>query len=302
MNIVLIIFGAAAVFLVALGVRTVPQGFEYTVQRFGRFTRIMQPGINLIVPVIDQVGRRINIMERIADIPGQQIITQDNASALVNGILYYRVVSTEKAAYGVDNLEKSLSNLAMTNIRSVLGEYKLDEALSNRDAINSRLLAVLDEAATPWGTKITRVEIQEIEPSADLMEALGMQMKAEREKRSAVLLAEGRKQATVLEAEGRLEAANKDAEARERLAAAEAKATETVSVAIANGDPRALNYFIAQKYTEAMQTIGSAENHKIVMLPYEASNLIGSLAGVKEMLTDLSVATTPNASGVKPHV
>jgi regulator of protease activity HflC (stomatin/prohibitin superfamily) len=284
MNIVLTLLGMAAIILVGLGVRTVPQGYEYTVQRFGRFTRVLQPGLNLIIPIVDTIGNRINRMEQTFDIPSQQIITSDNATAAVNGIMYAVVIDTAKAAYGVANLERALSQLAMTNIRSVLGEYNLDDALSKRDEINGKLLKVLDEAAEPWGTKITRVEIQEIEPSADLLQALGSQMKAEREKRSEILLAEGKKQAAILEAEGRLEAANKDAEARERLAQAEAKATKEVSEAIANGDPRALNYFIAQKYTEALQTIGSAENHKVVMLPLEASNLMGSISGIQELL------------------
>lgn len=290
MDLLIMFFGAAAIILVGLGVRTVPQGYEYTVQRFGRYTRTLQPGLNLIIPVVDTIGSRINRMEQTFDIPSQQIITKDNATAQVNGIMYARVMDTEKAAYGVSNLKNALSQLAMTNIRSVLGEYNLDDALSRRDEINAKLLSVLDEAAVPWGTKITRVEIQEIEPSADLLEALGSQMKAEREKRSEILRAEGKKQAAILEAEGRLVAAAKDAEARERLAQAEAKATKEVSEAIATGDPRALNYFIAQKYTEALSTIGSAENHKIVMLPFEASNLIGSLAGVKELLAETGVA------------
>lgn len=284
MNIVLTLLGMAAIILVGLGVRTVPQGYEYTVQRFGRFTRVLQPGLNLIIPIVDTIGNRINRMEQTFDIPSQQIITSDNATAAVNGIMYAVVIDTAKAAYGVANLERALSQLAMTNIRSVLGEYNLDDALSKRDEINGKLLKVLDEAAEPWGTKITRVEIQEIEPSADLLQALGSQMKAEREKRSEILLAEGKKQAAILEAEGRLVAANKDAEARERLAQAEAKATKEVSEAIASGDPRALNYFIAQKYTEALQTIGSAENHKVVMIPLEASNLMGSISGIQELL------------------
>lgn len=289
MNIVLTLFGFAAIIFVGLGVRTVPQGYEYTVQRFGRFTRVLQPGLNLIIPVVDTIGNKINRMEQTFDIPGQQIITADNATAEVNGIMYAIVTDTVKAAYGVAQLERALSQLAMTNIRSVLGEYALDDALSKRDEINAKLLQVLDAAAEPWGTKITRVEIQEIEPSADLLQALGSQMKAEREKRSEILLAEGKKQAAILEAEGRLEAANKDAQARERLAKAEAQATKEVSEAITAGDPRALNYFIAQKYTEALQTIGSSENHKVVMIPLEASNLMGSITGIQELLK----ASTP---------
>lgn len=284
MDLIFIVLGVAAVVLVGLGVRTVPQGYEYTVERFGRYTKSIKPGLNLIIPVVDQIGNRVNLMEQTIDIPAQNIITKDNATAKVNGIMYAKVLETEKAAYGVTDLIAALSNLSMTNIRSVLGEYNLDDALSNRDEINAKLLNVLDAAAEPWGTKITRVEIQEIEPSQDLLDAMGSQMKAEREKRADVLRAEGKKQATILEAEGRQIAAEKDANARERLAKAEAEATRVVSEAIESGDANALNYFVAQKYTEAMQAIGTSTNHKIVLMPMEATNLIGSLGGVKELL------------------
>ena len=284
-----------AVVGVFLGVKVVPQGFRYTVQRFGRFTRTLEPGLHFIVPIIDRIGHKINVMEQVIDIPAQDVITKDNAQVQVDGVVYIMVADAAKAAYEVRDLMRAVINLSMTSIRSVLGEMDLDEALSRRDEINIKLLRIIDEASEAWGTRVKRVEIKDISPPKDLVDSMARQMKAEREKRANILeaeghreaeikKAEGEKQAMVLEAEGRLEAARRDAEARERLAAAEAKATHDVSVAISEGNMQAVNYFVAQKYTEALKEIGSAPNQKVIMLPLEASDLIGSLAGVKDLL------------------
>ncbi len=266
--------------LLLTGVRTVPQGFNFTVERFGRYTRTLEPGLNLIVPFVDRIGRRLNMMEQVLDVPTQEVITRDNATVSVDGVAFFQVLNAAQAAYQVADLRNAILNLTMTNIRTVMGSMDLDELLSNRDTINDRLLHVVDDAASPWGIKVTRVEIKDINPPADLVDAMGRQMKAERDKRAEILEAEGRKRAQVLEAEGRREAAFLDAEARERLAEAEAKATQMVSEAIAKGDVQAVNYFVAQKYTEALATIGSAPNQKIVLMPMEASALIGSLGGI----------------------
>lgn len=284
-----------AVVLVFLGVRIVPQGHRYTVERFGRFTRTLEPGLHVIVPIVDRVGHKINVMEQVIDIPSQDIITRDNAQVSVDAVVYIVVADAARAAYEVRDLMRAVMNLAMTSIRSVLGEMDLDEALSRRDEINIKLLKIIDEASEAWGTQVKRVEIKDISPPTDLVDSMARQMKAEREKRANILeaeglreaeikKAEGEKRAMILEAEGRLEAAQRDAEARERLAQAEAKATRDVSLAIAEGDVKAVNYFVAQKYTEALRDIGSAENSKVVMIPLEATNLIGSLGGVKELL------------------
>ena len=285
-----------------MGVKMVSQGYEYTVERFGRFTGVLEPGLHFIIPIVDKIGRKVNVMEQVLDIPAQHVITRDNAQVSVDGLVYYTVTVPAKAAYEVNNLERALRGLAMTSIRSVLGEMDLDNALSNRDEINGKLLRVIDEAASAWGTNIQRVEIQDISPPADLIEAMGRQMKAERDKRATILdaegdreaaikRAEGEKQSQILQAEGRLEAASRDAEARERLARAEAQATTDVSQAVAAGDVQALNYFVAQKYTEALVSIGAAENQKIVLMPLEAGNLIGSLAGIKELLAHTGTDT-----------
>lgn len=278
-----------------LGVKVVPQGHRYTVERFGRFTRQLEPGLHFIVPIVDRIGHKINVMEQVIDIPAQDVITKDNAQVQVDGVVYIMVADAARAAYEVRDLLRAVVNLSMTSIRSVLGEMDLDEALSRRDEINIKLLKIIDEASEAWGTRVKRVEIKDISPPQDLVDSMARQMKAEREKRALILeaeglreaeikKAEGQKRATVLEAEGRLEAAQRDAEARERLAEAEAKATQDVSRAIAEGDVQAVNYFVAQKYTEALKDIGSAPNQKVIMLPLEASNLIGSLAGVKELM------------------
>lgn len=266
--------------LLFAGIKTVSQGFNYTVERFGRYTRTLTPGLNLIIPFIDRVGAKMNMMEQVLDVPTQEVITRDNAIVAVDGVAFYQVLTAAQAAYQVSGLENAILNLTMTNIRSVMGSMDLDELLSNRDAINEKLLRIVDDAANPWGIKMTRVEIKDINPPANLVESMARQMMAERNKRAQILEAEGLKQAEILEAEGRREAAFRDAEARERAAEAEARATQVVSEAIAAGDVQAVNYFVAQKYTEALATIGSSNNNKIVLMPMEASSLIGSLGGI----------------------
>jgi regulator of protease activity HflC (stomatin/prohibitin superfamily) len=278
------------------GIKTVPQGYNYTVERFGRYTRTLAPGLNLIVPFIDRVGARMNMMEQVLDVPTQEIITRDNAIVGVDGVAFFQILSAPQAAYQVAGLQNALLNLTMTNIRTVMGSMDLDELLSNRDAINERLLRVVDEAAHPWGIKVTRVEIKDINPPANLVDSMARQMMAERDKRAQILAAEGLKQAQILEAEGRREAAFRDAEARERAAEAEAKATQVVSEAIAKGDTQALNYFVAQKYTEALTRIGSATNSKIVLMPLEASSLIGTLGGIGEIAREVFKADGPSGS------
>jgi regulator of protease activity HflC (stomatin/prohibitin superfamily) len=279
-DIVIAILIVLVVLTLFAGVKTVPQGYNFTVERFGRFTKTLTPGLNLIVPFVDRIGAKLNMMEQVLDVPTQEVITKDNATVSVDGVAFYTVLNAAQAAYQVANLQNAILNLTMTNIRTVMGSMDLDELLSNRDAINDRLLHVVDVAANTWGIKMTRVEIKDINPPKDLVESMGRQMKAERDKRAQILEAEGLKQAQVLEAEGRREAAFRDAEARERSAEAEAKATQVVSDAIAKGDVQALNYFVALKYTEAMAKIGSATNSKVVLMPMEASSLVGSLGGI----------------------
>lgn len=279
---------------VMMAVKTVPQGFEYTVERFGKYSRTLKPGLSLIFPFLDAIGRRMNMRESVMDIPTQEVITRDNAMVAVDGVVFYQVMNAADAAYQVNDLERAMENLALTNIRTVMGSMELDELLSQRDRINAELLTVIDDATNPWGTKVTRVEIRDITPPRDLVDSMARQMKAEREKRAQVLeasgareaevlRAEGDKQAAILQAEGELEAARRQAEARERLAKADAKATEMVSRAIANGDIQAVNYFVATKYTEALQGIASAPNSKVVLMPMDASNVIGSIAGIAEI-------------------
>jgi regulator of protease activity HflC (stomatin/prohibitin superfamily) len=293
-SILVIIIAAVAILVVFLGVKMVPQGSEWTVQRLGRYTRTLSPGLNLIVPFIDRVGARINMMEQVLDVPTQEVITRDNAMVSVDGVLFFQVLDAAKAAYEVSNLDLAILNLAMTNIRTVMGSMDLDELLSQRDKINAQLLAVVDQATGPWGVKITRVEIKDISPPREMVDAMARQMKAERDKRaavleaeglrqSAILKAEGEKQAVILAAEARREAAFRDAEARERAAEAEAKATAMVSEAIAKGDVQAINYFVAQKYVEALKEIGGGDNHKLVFMPMEATGLIGAIGGIAEL-------------------
>ncbi len=301
-DIVIIVLAVLVLLLIFAGIKTVPQGFNYTVERFGRYTRTLSPGLNLIVPFIDRIGSRLNMMEQVLDVPTQEVITRDNAIVAVDGVAFYQVLNAAQAAYQVAGLQNAILNLTMTNIRSVMGSMDLDELLSNRDAINERLLRIVDQAAHPWGIKVTRVEIKDINPPANLVDSMARQMMAERNKRAQILEAEGLKQAQVLEAEGRREAAFRDAEARERLAEAEARATQAVSEAISKGDMQAINYFVAQKYTEAMTKIGSSPNSKIVLMPFEASSLIGSLGGIgsitKEVFGDNNPATpSPRSSG-----
>jgi regulator of protease activity HflC (stomatin/prohibitin superfamily) len=286
-----------AVVLVFMGVKSVPQGMEFTVERFGRYTKTLRPGLNLIAPIIDRVGRKLNMMEQVLDVPSQEVITRDNAMVTVDGVVFFQVLDAAKAAYEVSQLELAILNLTMTNIRTVMGSMDLDELLSQRDKINAQLLHVVDDATTPWGVKVTRIEIKDITPPRDLVDSMARQMKAEREKRanileaegfrqSAILKAEGEKQGAILEAEGRREAAFRDAEARERAAEAEARATQMVSDSIAKGDVNALNYFVALKYTEALQAVASAPNQKLVLMPLEASNVIGAVGGIAELFRD----------------
>lgn len=283
-----------AVVLVFLGVKSVPQGREYTVERFGRYTTTLSPGLNFIIPLIDRVGHKINMMEQVLDVPSQEVITKDNAMVTVDGVVFYQIMDAAKAAYEVSGLDYAILNLTMTNIRTVMGGMDLDELLSRRDDINARLLGVVDDATTPWGVKVTRIEIKDISPPTDLVDAMARQMKAERlkraaileaegERQSAILKAEGEKQSAILEAEGDKEAAFREAEARERLAEAEAKATMMVSEAISKGDINAVNYFVATKYVEALQKIASAPNEKLVFMPLEASGIIGAVGGIAEL-------------------
>ena len=282
---------------VALAVKAVPQGHEFTVERFGRYVRTLTPGLHLIMPLAERVGRDINMMEQVLDVPGQEIITRDNAMVRVDGIVFYQVLDAARAAYEVAHLQLAILNLTMTNIRTVMGGMDLDELLSQRDRINEKLLTVVDEATNPWGVKCTRIEIKDIAPPRDLVDAMARQMKAERDKRAAILEAEGLKQAQVLKAEGekqavilaaeaRREAAFRAAEARERQAAAEAQAVAVVSEAVAKGEAGAVNYFVAQRYIDALQAVASAPNQKLVMMPLDAAGVIGAVAGIAEIARD----------------
>jgi regulator of protease activity HflC (stomatin/prohibitin superfamily) len=290
-----IVIVALAIITLVAGVKTVSQGYNWTVERFGKYTRTLQPGLTIIVPFIDRIGRKMNMMEQVMDIPQQDVISKDNATVTVDGLAFFQVFDAAKASYEIAHLDQAIVKLTMTNIRSVMGGMDLDQMLSHRDEINERLLRVVDAAVAPWGVKVNRIEIKDIVPPADLVQAMGRQMKAEREKRavileaegqrqSAILKAEGQKQSQILEAEGRREAAFRDAEARERSAQAEAKATEMVSEAIARGDVAALNYFVAEKYLRAFAQLAQSPNQKVLMLPIEAMNVLGSLAGIGEIV------------------
>ena len=295
-----------AVVIVRKSVIIVRQGYEYTVERFGKYSTTFRPGFHVMIPFVNRIGQRVNMMERVLDVPSQEVISKDNAVLTVDGIVFFQVLDAAKAAYEVFRLEHAVLNLTVTNIRTVLGSMDLDDALSKRDVINAQLLSVVDEATTPWGLKVTRIEIKDITPPMDLVNAMARQMKAEREKRAnileaegfrqaEILKAEGEKQAIVLDAEGRREAAFRDAEARERQAEAEAKATTMVSDAIAAGDMQAINYFIAQKYVDALKEFATSPNQKTLLLPMETTGILGSLAGITEIakatLTDKAAGT-----------
>ncbi|MBX3725802.1 MAG: SPFH/Band 7/PHB domain protein [Xanthomonadales bacterium] len=299
---------ALVVFAFVKGVRIVPQGYEYTVERFGKYVYTMHPGLGLLVPIVYDVGRKINMMEQVLDVPSQDVITKDNAVVKVDAITFFQVLDSPKAAYEVSNLEQAMTALVQTNIRTVIGSMDLDESLSQREEINAKLLSVVDQATNPWGIKVNRIEIKDIQPPRDLVDSMARQMKAEREKRanileaeghraSEILRAEGEKQAAVLEAEGRREAAFRDAEARERLAEAEARATQMVSDAIAKGDTQAINYFVAQKYVEALKAFATSPQQKTLILPTEATGILGALAGISELVgggkTPVVVPPTP---------
>lgn len=306
-----------AVVLVIRTVKFVPQGHEFTVERFGKYVRTLPPGLHIIVPIMDRVGAKVNMMETVMDVPSQDVITKDNAAVTVDGIVFFQILNAAKSAYEVNNLQRAILNLTMTNIRTVMGSMDLDELLSRREEINARLLNVVDEATNPWGVKVTRIEIKDIKPPRDIVDSMARQMKAERDKRAAILesegirqsdileaeghkqaeilKAEGEKRGMILQAEGRKESAQRDAEARERLAQAEAKATTDVSKAISEGTVQAVNYFVAQKYVDALESIASADNQKLIMMPMETTGVIGSIAGIAELAKDSFADKKPAA-------
>ncbi len=306
----LVLLIVAAIFI-AKTVRVVPQGYEWTKETFGRYTSTMSPGLHILIPIYHTVGRKMNMMEQVLDVPSQDVITKDNAVVRVDGVVFYQVLDAPKAAYEVSNLNQAILNLIMTNIRTVLGSMDLDESLSKRDDINARLLRVVDEATHPWGLKCNRIEIKDIQPPRDLIDSMARQMKAEREKRAnileaegfrqaAILKAEGEKQAAILSAEGQREAAYRAAEARERSAEAEAKATAMVSQAIRQGDINAINYFVAIKYVEALKAMVGAPNQKIMLLPMEATGVLGSLAGIAELARSSLEQQQSTKAAIKP--
>ena len=294
MYIFLIILVVLVFLLIAGSITIVPQGYEYTVENFGRFSNILKPGLHILVPIVERIGQKVNMMEQVLDIPSQDVITKDNAMVRVDGVVFFEIQDPYAASYQIHDLYSGILNLVMTNVRTVIGSMEIDELLSQRDVINQRLLSVVDEATVPWGTKITRVEIKDISPPRDLIDSMARQMKAEREKRanileaegfkqSAVLKAEGEKQSAVLAAEGEKEVAFRQAEARERAAEAEAKATKMVSEAIAKGNEKSLNYFLGQAYIEALKEIVKSPNQKLLMLPFETQQLASSLTGIAEL-------------------
>ena len=307
------IFGPVTFVVIVLGVmllfsivKIVPQGYEFTIETFGRYTRTLKPGIAFLTPFVEAIGRKVNMMERVFDVPQQDVITKDNVNVKVDGIVFTQVIDAALAAYRVDNLDNAITQLAMTNLRTVVGAMELDEVLSQRDAINSRLLNVIDHATSPWGVKVNRIEIKDLKPPHDITDSMARQMKAERERRAliieadgekqaAIARAEGSKQSAVLQAEGRKEAAFRDAEARERSAEAEAKATDMVSQAIAKGDINAINYFVAQKYVEAFGKFAESNNTKTLIMPADMSSLAGMIGGVSELIKTVSSSDAPKA-------
>ena len=307
---VLVVVGVIVFFK---AVRMVPQGYEWTVERFGKYVRTLSPGLHFLIPIFYGVGRKINMMEQVMDVPSQDVITKDNAVVKVDGVVYFQVLDAAKAAYEVAQLEIAILNLVMTNIRTAIGSMDLDESLSKRDEINAKVLVAVDQATHPWGLKVNRIELKDIQPPRDLVDSMARQMKAEREKRAnileaegfrqaEILKAEGEKQSAILSAEGQKEAAFRQAEARERLAEAEANATRMVSDAIAGGNVQAINYFVAQKYIEAFKALAEAPNQKFVMMPMESSGIIGSIGGIAELAREAmerqgGKATTPAKSG-----
>ena len=315
LSLTLIAVGVLAVLVLFAGAKVVPQGYNFTVERFGRYIRTLKPGLNLIIPFVDGVGRKMNMMEQVLDVPHQEVITRDNASVTANGVTFYQILDAAAAAYEVDKLENGILNLTMTNIRSVMGSMDLDELLSNRDEINNRVLRVVDAAVGPWGIKITRIEIKDIDPPKDLVDSMGSAdegrarkaragAEAEGKRQAAILTAEGEKASQVLEAEGRREAAFRDAEARERSAEAEAKATQVVSDAIASGSVQAINYFVANNYIKALEALAKSPNQKILMLPVEAASVIGALGGIAEIARETfgneKPAARPTGGGRPP--
>ena len=300
----------ALVVLVAKAVRMVPQGYEWTVEAFGKYTHTLSPGLHFLMPIYQGVGRKVNMMEQVLEVPSQDVITKDNAVVKVDGVVFFQVLDAAKAAYEVATLEIAILNLVMTNIRTAIGSMDLDESLSKRDEINTKVLLAVDQATHPWGIKVNRIELKDIAPPRDLVESMARQMKAEREKRAnileaegfrqaAILKAEGEKQSVILEAEGNREAAFRAAEARERQAEAEAKATQLVSDAISSGNVQAINYFVAQKYIEAFKSLAEAPNQKFVMMPMEASGIVGSLAGIAELAKE-ALDRQPSATARPP--
>jgi regulator of protease activity HflC (stomatin/prohibitin superfamily) len=307
LGIFVLVFLAVVLFYLLRAIRMVPQGYHYTVERFGKYVRTLEPGLGLIVPFIDRIGHKQNMMEQVMQVPSQEVITRDNAMVTVDGVAFYQVMNAAKAAYEVEDVQNAVINMTMTNIRTVMGSMELDNLLSQRDEINHRLLGVVDQATQPWGVKMTRIEIKDINPPRDLVESMGRQMKAERDKRAsileaegarsaAILRAEGEKQSVVLEAEGRREAAYRDAEGRERAAEAEAKATQMVSDAISKGNVHAINYFVANNYVKALEAIAKSPNQKVLMMPLDTSSILGSIGGIAEIAKEAFGASSGDGS------